>query len=163
MIRQKKHGSQGQGLFSLYNYIETTGQSLMLLGRNVALVTFYQDCSSRNDTSKNMAGRGRGLLSLYIYTENFKILLVRNQVYSSCHDSSKNMATRGRGFVSLYSYIKHFKNLFVRNHGTDFNITWQKCSFGDPLSGFSSSRHDALNYTAARGQGYKIYKKILEQ
>ena len=92
----KKHGSQGQGLFSLYNYIETTGQSLMLLGRNDALVTFYQDSSSCNDTSKNMSGRWRGLFSLYIYTENFKILL-------------------------------------VRNHLTDFNITWQECSFGDSL------------------------------
>ena len=75
---------------------------------------------------------------------------------------------------SLYSYIKHLKNLFVRNHWTDFNITWQTCSFGDPLSSFSSIRHDALKNMAARGwvggggggrrvQGYKIYTKILEQ
>ena len=39
---------------------------------------FYQDCSSPHDTSKNMAIMGRGLFSLYIYVENFKILLVRN-------------------------------------------------------------------------------------
>ena len=44
--------------------------------------------------------------------------------------------------VGLYSNIKHFKNLFVRNHWTNFNITWQKCSSGDPLSRFSC--HDAL-------------------
>ena len=38
----------------------------------------YQDCSSHLDSSKNMATRGRGLFSLYIYIENFKNLLVRN-------------------------------------------------------------------------------------
>ena len=32
----------------------------------------YQDCSSHLDSSKNMAARGRGLFSLYIYIENFK-------------------------------------------------------------------------------------------
>ena len=39
---------------------------------------FYQDCSSHLDLSKNMATRGRGLFSLYIYIENLKNLLVRN-------------------------------------------------------------------------------------
>ena len=38
----------------------------------------YQDCSSHLDSSKNIAARGRGLISLYIYIENFKNLLVRN-------------------------------------------------------------------------------------
>ena len=38
----------------------------------------YQDCSSHLDSSKNMAARGRGLFSLYIYMENLKNLLVRN-------------------------------------------------------------------------------------
>ena len=47
--------------------------------RNVPLVMVYQDCSSHLDSSKNMAARGRGLFSLYIYIENFKNLLVRNQ------------------------------------------------------------------------------------
>ena len=36
-----------------------------------------QDCSSHLDSSRNMAARGRGLFSLYIYKENFKNLLVR--------------------------------------------------------------------------------------
>ena len=30
-------------------------------------------------------------------------------------------------------YIEKFKNLHVRNYWTDFNITWQKCFFGDLL------------------------------
>ena len=45
---------------------------------NVPLVILYQDFSSQLDSSKNMATRGRGLFSLYIYIENFKKLLVRN-------------------------------------------------------------------------------------
>ena len=86
------------------------------------------------------------------------------QVSSSCHDSSKNMAVKGWDLFSLYSYIKHFKNLFVRNHWIDFSITCQNCSFGDPLSWFSSSYHDAWKKNMAAGeQGYKIYTKILEQ
>ena len=35
--------------------------------------------SSHLDSSKNMATRGRGLFSLYIYIENFKNLLVKNR------------------------------------------------------------------------------------
>ena len=104
IVQAKNMAARGRGLFSLYIYIEnfrnllseTTGQSSMLLGRNVAFVTFYQDCSSPHDTSKNLAPKGHGLLSLYICIENFKTLL-------------------------------------VRNHLTDFNITWQECSFDDPL------------------------------
>ena len=41
-------------------------------------VTLYQDCSSHHDSSKNMAARGRGLFSLFVYIENFKNL-VKNQ------------------------------------------------------------------------------------
>ena len=36
-----------------------------------------------------------------------------------------------KAYFALYIYIENFKNILVRNHGT--NITWQKCSFGDPL------------------------------
>ena len=111
----------------------------------------YQDCLSRHDSSKNMAARGRGLFSLYIYIENFKNLLVINDwtdlniilknvpsviLYQDCSshlDLSKNMAARGRGLFSPYINTENFKNLLVRNHWTDFNIILQNCSFGDPL------------------------------
>ena len=43
------------------------------------------------------------------------------------------MAARGQGLFSLYIYIENFKNLLVRNRRTDFHITLQKCSFGNPL------------------------------
>ena len=111
----------------------------------------YQDCSSHFDSSKNMAARGRGLFSRYIYIENLKNLLVRNH-WTDFHiilqnrsigdplprlfkpfGFVKNMATRGRGLFSIYIYIENFKNLLVRTHWTDFHIILQKCSFGDPL------------------------------
>ena len=102
--------------------------------RNVPLVILYQDCSNHLDSSKNMAARGRGLFSLYIYIENFKNLLVRNHwtdfniILQKCSFGGplprlfkpfgfiKNMAARGRGLFSLYICIEKFKNLLVRNH-----------------------------------------------
>ena len=83
----KKHDRQGAGLFFtiyLYRKIKKSSCQKPLdrlqynLGRNVPLVILYQDCSSHLDSSKNMAARGPGLFSLYIYIKNFKNLLVRN-------------------------------------------------------------------------------------
>ena len=113
----------------------------------------YQDYSIDLDSSKNMAARGRGLFSIYIYIENFKKSscqkpLDRFQfpILQKCSFGNplprlfkpfgfvkKNMAARGRGLFSLYIYRENFKNLLVRNHWTDFYIILQKCSFGDPL------------------------------
>ena len=111
----------------------------------------YQDCSSHLDLSKNMAARGWGLISLYIYIENFKNLLVRNHwtdfhiILQKCSFGDprprlfepfglgKKHGRQGAGLIfSIYLYWK-CKNLLVRNHWTDFNIILQKCSFGDPL------------------------------
>ena len=111
----------------------------------------YQDCSSHLDSSKNMTASGRGLISLYIYIENFKNLLVRNHwtdsniILQKCSFGDplprlfkpfgffkKHGRQWGRevgGLFSLYIYIENFKNLLVRNHWTDFNITWQECFF----------------------------------
>ena len=121
----------------------------------------YQDCSSHLDSSKDLAARGRGLFSLYIYIENFKNLLVRNQltdfniILQKCFfgDPLPRLFKQfgfvkkhgrqggggwggggaGQGLFSLYINIENFKNLLVRNHSTDFNIILQKCSFGNPL------------------------------
>ena len=112
----------------------------------------YQDCSGHSDSSKNMAARGRGLFSLYIYIENFKNLLVRNHwtdfniILQKCSFGDplprlfkpfgflRQLGRQGAGLIfSLYIYIENFKNLLVRNHWTDFHIILQKCSFGDPL------------------------------
>ena len=112
----------------------------------------YQDCSSHLDSSKNMATRGRGLFSLYIYIEKFKNLLVQNHwtdfhiILQKCSLGDpvprmfkpfgfvKNMAARERGLFSLYICIENFKNLLVRNHWTDFHMILQKCSFVDPVA-----------------------------
>ena len=100
---------------------------------------------------KNMAARGRGLFSQYIYIENFNGLLVRNhwtdfnitlQECFLCNPLSrlfksswfvKKHGYSGRVLFSLYIYIENFKTLLVRNCWTDFIITWQKCFLGDSL------------------------------
>ena len=82
----KKHGCQGAGLIFpiLYRKLKRSScqKPLERLQYNVAemfpLMILYQDRSSHLDSSKNMAARGRGLFSLYIYIENFKNILVRN-------------------------------------------------------------------------------------
>ena len=107
--------------------------------------------SSHLDSSKNMAARGRGLFSLYIYIENLKNLLVRNHqtdfniILQECSFGDplprlfkplgfvKKHGRQGRDLFSLYIYIENLKNLLIRNHWTDFHIILQKCSFDDPL------------------------------
>ena len=69
----------------------------------------------------------------------------------------------GDGAYFPYKAIENILKIFVGNHWTDFNITLQNCSFGDPLSKFSSNRHDAWKNMATGEQGYnKIYTNILE-
>ena len=99
-----------------------------------------------------MAARGQCLFSLYIYIENFKNLLVRNhrtdfniilQKYSFSDPLTrlfkptwfvKKHGPQGAGFVfPIYLYRKLEKSSCI-NDWTDFNITWQKCFLGDPLS-----------------------------
>ena len=79
--------ARGRGLFSLYIYIENLKNLLVrnhwtyfhIILQKCSFDDIHQDCSSHLDSSKNMAARGRGLFSLYIYVENFKNLLVRNR------------------------------------------------------------------------------------
>ena len=111
----------------------------------------YQDCSSHLDSSKNMANRGRGLVSLYIYIENLKNLIVRNHwtdfhiILQKCSFGDplprlfkpfgfvKKHGRQGAGSFSLYIYIENLKNLLFRNHRTDCYIILQKSSFGDSV------------------------------
>ena len=160
----KKHDRQGAGLiFPIYLYrkleknlvVRNHRTDFNITSRKCFLGDPLPRCSSRYDLSKNMAARGRGLFSLYIYIENFNDLLFRNHwtdfsitgnrnvSYQDCSSfikivqaimiRKKNMAARGRGLFSLYIYIENFKTLLVRNHWTDFIVTWQKCFLGDPL------------------------------
>ena len=112
----------------------------------------YQDCSRHFDSSKNMAARGRGLFSLYIYIENFKksscqepldrfqynfaemfLWLSSTKIVQAIWIRKKTWPPGGGAYLPYIIYIENFKNLLVRNHWTDFNIILQKCSFGDPL------------------------------
>ena len=45
------------------------------------------------------------------------------------------MAAGGGGGGAYFPYIsiENLKNLLIRNHWNDWNIMWQKCSFGDPV------------------------------
>ena len=115
-------------------------------------MTLYQDCSSHLDLSKNMAARGWGLFSLYIYIENFKNLLVRNHWtdfniilqkisfgdplprWFKPFGFIKKHGRQGAGLIfHIYIYKENLKNLLVRNHWTDFHIILQKGFIGDPL------------------------------
>ena len=110
----------------------------------------YQDCSRHLDSSKNMAAKGRGLFSLYIYIENFKKSSCQKPLDRFQYNFAemflwfplprlfkpfgfvKKHGRQGTGLIfPIYLYRK-FKNLLVRNHWTDFNIILQKCSFSDP-------------------------------
>ena len=107
-------------------------------------MTLYQDCSSHSDSSKNMAARGRGLFSLYIYIENFKNLLVRNHwtnfniILQKCSFGDplprlfkpfgfvKKHGRQGAGLIfPIYLYRKLLK-IFLSE---TTNITWQECFF----------------------------------
>ena len=152
--------ARGRGLFSLYIYIENFKNLLVrnhwtdfhIILQKCSLVILYQDCSSHLDLSKNMAAKGRGLFSLYICIENFKILLVRNNwtdfhmIMQKCSFGDpvarlfkpfgfvkKHGRQGGRGLFSLYIFMENFKNLLVRNLWTHFHMILQKCSFGDPV------------------------------
>ena len=144
---------------------------------------FYQDCSSHLDSSKNMASRGQGLFSLYIYLENFKNLLVRNHwtefniILQKCSFGDplprlfkpfgfvKKHGRQGRGLFSLYIYIENFKNLLVRNHWTDFHIILQKMFLWYVILLQDCSSHlDSSKNMDARGQGlfslYNLCRKL---
>ena len=82
----KKHGRQGRGLFSLSIYIENF-QNLLVRNHWTDFNMILQKCSFGDPLPKlfkpygfvkNMAARGLGLISQYIYIDNVKNLLVRN-------------------------------------------------------------------------------------
>ena len=111
----------------------------------------YQDCSSHLDLSKNIAARGLGLFSLYIYIENLKNRLLRNHwtdfhiiLQKCCFGDPlprlfkpfgfvKKHGRQGLGLFSLYIHIENLKNLLVKNHWTNCCIILQKYSFGDSV------------------------------
>ena len=157
-------------LFSLYICIKNF-KKLLVRKRWTKFNVTWQECCFGDSLPrlfkpswyvKKHGPRGRGLFSIYICIENFKILLVKYlltdfnnalvtlyQEYSSNPDLSKNMAARGWGLFSLW--IENFKNLLVSNHWADFNLTWQECSFGYPLPSLFKLSWFAEKKMAVRG------------
>ena len=83
----KDMAARGRGLFFLCIYIENF-KNLLVRNHWTDFNVILQKCSFGDPLPrlfkpfgfvKNMAARGRGLFSLYIYIENFKNLLVRNR------------------------------------------------------------------------------------
>ena len=150
----KNMAARGRGLFFLYIYIENFNDLLFrnhwsdfnITFQECFLCNLYQDCSSRHDSSKNMAARGRGLFSLYIYIENFKTLLVRNHWTDFIITLQK-----------LYIYIENFKNLLVRHSWTEFNETWQECCSGDLLPRLFKPSWYVKNHGPQGGGAYFSY------
>ena len=68
---------------------------------------------------------------LILFCRNVPLVIL----YQDCsiHCDSSDVATKGAGLICLYMYMESFKTLLDRNHRTDFNITWQECSFCIPL------------------------------
>ena len=82
----KNMAARERGLFSLYIYMENF-KNLLVRNHWIDFNIILQKCSFDDPLLrlfkpfgfvKNMADRGRGLFSLYIYMENVKNLLVRN-------------------------------------------------------------------------------------
>ena len=113
----KNMTARGRGLFSLYIYIENF-KNLLVRNRWTDFNINLQKCSFGDplklfkpmDSSKNMAARGRGLFSPYIYIENFKNLFVRN------HWTDFNIILQKCSFGNpLPRLFKPFG--FVKKHG----------------------------------------------
>ena len=116
----QKHGRPGgRGLFSPYIDIENF-KNLLVRNHWTDFNIILQKCSFGDPlprlfkpfgfVKKNMATRGRGLFSLYIYIENFKNLLVRN------HWIDFNIILQKCSFGDLLQRL--FKPFgFVKKHG----------------------------------------------
>ena len=131
----KNMAARGRGLFSLYIHIENF-KNLLVRNHWTNFNIILQKCSFGDPLPrlfkpfgfvKNMAAWERGLFYLYIYIENLKNILVRNQwtdfhkILQKCSFGDplprlfkpfgfvKNMAARGRGLFSLYIYLENLK------------------------------------------------------
>ena len=152
--------ARGPGLFSLYIYIENF-KNLLVRNHWTDFNKILQKCSFGDPLPrlfkpfgfvKKHGRQGAGLISLYIYIENFKNLLVgkqlvqfqykfaemflwwsSNKIVQAIWIRQKTCPPGGGAYSPYIIYIENFQNLLVRNHWTDFNIILQKCSFGDSL------------------------------
>ena len=110
----------------------------------------YQDCSSYNDPSKNVAPRGAGSVFPMIHRENFKNILVKNywtyknnltqmvleypsiKIVQIILIFRKTWPPGGVATFFLCIYREILKNL-VKNYWANLITICHKWSLGDPL------------------------------
>ena len=149
--------ARGQGLFSLYIYIENL-KNLLIRNHQTDFNIILQKCSFGDPLPrlfkpfgfvKKHGRQGAGLIfPIYLYRKlqksscqklldqlqyNLAEMFLWWSSTSSHLDLSKNMAANGRILFSPYIYIENLKNLLVRNNWTNCYIILQKCSFGDSV------------------------------
>ena len=100
----KNMAASGQGLFSLYIYIENF--------KNLLVSNHWTDFN-------------RTLQKCFFC--NLLPRLFKPSWFVKKH------GRQGAGLIFPIYLLENFKNLHVRNHWTDFYITWQKCFLDDPL------------------------------
>ena len=103
-IRQKNMTATGQGLFSLYIYIENF-KNLLVRNHWTDFNIILQKCSFGDPVPRLFKPFG----------------------------FVKKHGRQGAGLIFPISLYKKLKKSSCQNHWTDFHIILQKCSFGDPL------------------------------
>ena len=121
--------ARGQGLFSLYIYIENF-KNLLVRNHWTDFTITWQKCFLGDSLPR-------------LFKSSWFI---------------KKHGLQGAGLIFLYIYIENFKNLLVENHWTDFNITWQEFSFCNPLPRLSwfVKKHGCQGGGGGGGAGAKL-------
>ena len=151
--------ARGWEWFSIY-YLYRKLKNLLVRNQWTDFNITWQECVFGDPLprlfklSKNMATRGRGLFSLYIYIKNLKIfskksldrvqcnlarmLLWSTKIVQAFMIRQKTWPQGGRSLFSIYSYIENFKILLVKYLLSDFNYAlvtlYQECSSNPDLS-----------------------------
>ena len=69
----------------------------------------------------------------WFFIKIVQAIMIRRKIWTPEGLGGRGGGDGPRRLLSLYIYTENFKNIPVRNYRADFNITWQKCSFGDHL------------------------------
>ena len=162
-IRQKTWPPGGGAYFPIYIDIENF-KNLLVRNHWTDFHTSLQKCFFGDPLPtlfepfgfiKNMATRGRGLFSIYIYIENFKNLLVRNY-WTSCNIIWQNFSF-GDPLPRLFKPFGFVKKHGRQGAGLIVSIYPYRNLKNKNLIWWSSNR-DSSNNMVARGRGlFSLY------
>ena len=151
--------ARGWGLFFVYIYIEKL-KNLLVRNHWTNCHIVLQKCSFNDPLPrlfklfgfvKNMAARGRGLFSLYIYIENLKNLLVRNHwtdfhiILQKCSFGDplprlfkpfgfvNKHARQGTGLIFRIYLYRKLKKSSCQKPLDQLPYSFDEISFADPL------------------------------